>query len=79
MKQTVLHRHREAFGGYGASWADRSSRVPTSQSPASSAVSEPCLRDLIQDDIMKSVMVRDRVAHDSLHILIDETRARLGL
>ena len=40
---------------------------------------EPCLRDLLDDPILQTLMERDRVAREELTALVAQARARLGI
>ncbi len=39
---------------------------------------EPCLRDMLEDDVLRSLMACDGIAESSLHALVKDTRQRLG-
>jgi hypothetical protein len=40
---------------------------------------EPCLAELLDDPVLQTLMVRDRVGRDELIALVAQARARLGI
>ena len=40
---------------------------------------EPCLRELLDDPIMQTLMARDHVAREELAAVVAQARARLGI
>ena len=40
---------------------------------------EPCLRDLLEDPILQTLMARDHVEREELAAIVAQARARLGI
>ncbi|CCG07240.1 hypothetical protein [Pararhodospirillum photometricum] len=77
MKQAAVRVHRDS--GVGAPSRERGGAKRSLWPDPYPGTEEPRLRDLFEDDVMRSLMVSDRVAHESLASLIQDTRGRLGL
>lgn len=79
MKQTVFEILPDDLETCGHVWS--SNGIGTSLKNVSSAShgGEPCLNELIDDDVMAHLLTVDRVERECLASLIEDTRDRLGL